>query len=327
MAHQAQMRALASSTSRSATDSWSQVDPARVAATWTAQLPAVVATVYTAQYAAAGLASPYVAEVAGPTAPVVNPAAVAGVASDGLPLASLLFFPAITALGALAVGATVGKALAAGRATLDMIVRTQVADAGRTAVGVAMTASPAIAGYERVVRLPACGRCIVLAGRLYRWSQGFQRHPRCDCTMEPVTSEQWRTRNLDNHPRALFGRMSAEEQDKRFGKASAQAIRDGADISQVVNARRGMTTANIGGRQIATTTTGVTRRAIAGQRLSERFGSTVVSEFTRTTGAGDLQRVRLRGSRAPRLLPETIYEVAEDRDHAIRLLRLHGYLL
>ena len=37
-----------------------------------------------------------------------------------------------------------------------------------------------------------------------------------------------------------FNGMSEEEQDKVFGHADAQAIRDGADIYQVVNAHRGM---------------------------------------------------------------------------------------
>lgn len=259
-------------------------------------------------------AAPYVAETAGSTTQApVNPVAFAGVASDGLPLAPLLFLPAVTVLGALGAGAPAGKALAAGRATLDMIVRTQVADAGRSAVGVAMAASRDIAGYERVVHLPACGRCIALAGKLYRWSTGFERHPRCDCTMAPVTSKEWREQRPENHPRALFERMDRAEQDKRFTKAGAQAIRDGADISQVVNARSGMTTAVIGGRTVATTTTGTTRRAVAGKRLAQRSGT--------VRGSG-----RYRRAAAPRLMPETIYQVAQDRDDAIRLLRANGYI-
>lgn len=37
-----------------------------------------------------------------------------------------------------------------------------------------------------------------------------------------------------------FKSLSREEQDKRFGANYAQAIRDGADIYQVVNSKRGM---------------------------------------------------------------------------------------
>ncbi len=327
--HQARMRALATAAAATALAAWASVDPDQAAATWTAELPGVLATLAAAQLAVAALAAPYVAGIVGAAAVagLVNAAAFAGIASDGRPLAGLLFQPALAVIRALTAGAPPTRALAGGRAALDMITRTQVADAGRLATGVAITAQPEIAGHERVVRLPACSRCIVLAGRLYRWSEGFRRHPRCDCTMEPITGEQWRTRNLHNHPGALFDRMDRAEQDKRFGAAGAQAIRDGADPSQVVNARQGITTANVGGRAIAITTTGTTIRATAGRRLADRFGTTVVSEFERTRRSGGTERVRLRGSQAPRLTPETIYQVADDRDHAIRLLRLHGYLL
>lgn len=324
---QDQARQVASTAAEAAAQAWAEVDAAAITTTWTQQLPAVVATVTAAQTAAAALAAPAVAGIASTALAPVVAAALAGIASTGLPLAAVLVAPAVAAIGALAASAPAARGLAAGAAVLDMIVRTQVTDAGRVATGVAITATPEIAGHERVVHLPACSRCIVLAGRLYRWSEGFARHPRCDCTMVPVTSEEWRTRNLDNHPRALFDQLDPAEQDKRFGAAGAQAIRDGADPVQVVNARSGMRTASVGGREILATTTGVTRRGTAGQRLSERFGTAVVSEFERNTRTGGRERVRLRGSRAPRLMPETIYQVAEDRDHAIRLLRLHGYLL
>lgn len=92
--------------------------------------------------------------------------------------------------------------------------------------------------------------------------------------------------------------MSATQQDQAFTKAGARAIRDGADIAQVVNSRSGMTAAG-------TTTTGTTRLGLAGHRLGARQGRQVV-----------------------RLMPERIYQqAAGNRDEAIRLLRLHGFIL
>jgi len=89
-----------------------------------------------------------------------------------------------------------------------------------------------------------------------------------------------------------------------FTVAGAQAIRDGADIFQVVNARRGMSTVTTFGRQLSTTTEGVTRRGFAGQRM------------------------RAAGVSSPvRLTPQAIYELASDRAEAIRLLYRFGYLL
>ncbi|MEV5542803.1 hypothetical protein AB0L13_38875 [Saccharopolyspora shandongensis] len=81
---------------------------------------------------------------------------------------------------------------------------TEISDAARSAVQIAETAHPGAAGHERVVRLPACDRCIVLAGKFYRYSTGFLRHPRCDCTMVPVSRAGWRDGQPENTPAELF---------------------------------------------------------------------------------------------------------------------------
>lgn len=167
----------------------------------------------------------------------VNTQALAGIASDGRDLQTLLQSPSIVAKERLGQGASPDQADTLGRATLVSIMDTQVADASRVATSVASTADREIAGYERHVRLPACGRCIVLAGTLYRWSTGFERHPRCDCVTTPVTSDEWHDADPGNTPETLFSGMSPEEQDRWFTQDTAQAIRDGADITQVVNVK------------------------------------------------------------------------------------------
>lgn len=234
---------------------------------------------------------------------VLVPAALAGVASDGRPLASLLEFPVLRTVQQIGDGATADDAVAQLVRQLAMIAGTQVADAGRVGAGVAMTADRAITGYVRVVHLPACARCIVLAGRFYRWSDGFLRHPRCDCTHEPVTTAEHR-RAVTVDPAVLFRRLSRAEQDRIFGPVAARAIRDGADLAQIVNARRGIAAAGAPGQ----TVTGTTRRALAGRRLRALDGVT-------------------RGPVA-RMTPEAIYAAAgDDRDEALRLLYRYGYLI
>jgi hypothetical protein len=220
----------------------------------------------------------------------VNARAFAGVASDGRPLDSLLAIPE-------SVGA------------LELIVATQVQDAARGAAGVAVTSRPAATGYVRMLNPPSCSRCAVLAGKFYRWNTGFQRHPRCDCRHVPSSENV--AGDLTTNPNEYFDSLSPAEQDKHFTKAGAQAIRDGADISQVVNARRGMSTAQIGGRKALVTTEGTTARGIAGKRL------------------GDLRKSgeKYRRSGRPRVMPETIYDVAADRADAIRLLKVNGFIL
>ena len=99
-----------------------------------------------------------------------------------------------------------------------------------------MLLEPKIVGYERYVNLPCCSRCAVLAGRFYRKSDGFLRHPNCNCVHRPLT-EAGKALPPDQDPRALFDSLTDEQQDAAFTRDGARAIRDGADLSAVVNAR------------------------------------------------------------------------------------------
>ncbi|MEU4570842.1 hypothetical protein [Micromonospora sp. NPDC023956] len=163
---------------------WGQVDAANIAGSWRVLLLRLLVVLTGAQQAAAGRADAYLDEVldvqgVDPTAVArVDPAALAGVASDGRDLADLLYQPVISTLVGIRSGMAVGQALAGGGASLDMITRTQVADAGRVADQVAMVARPQATGYVRMLVGRSCSRCAILAGRRYGWSAGFQRHPR-----------------------------------------------------------------------------------------------------------------------------------------------------
>lgn len=324
---------------------WSRVDRSDIGPSWVASLPAVTTVLTTAQGLAAASSTLFLDDVLGEQGlyvdPVgrVEPAAFAGVASDGRDLADLLYQPVVTTLTGLQRGATVPQALAEGRVALDVIVRTQVADAGRVADGVALAARPQLDGYVRLLSPPSCSRCVILAGRVYRWNQGFARHPRCDCRHIPAVEDT--ATDLRTDPGAYFRSLPPDEQDRVFTKAGAQAVRDGANVTQVVNARRGargltpagaritadgaralrggrdrgrLSTVDVFGRQLAVTTEGTTARGLAGTRLGARE-------------TGTKQGGRYRRSRTPRLMPEAIYQIAgDDRDEAIRLLRRFGYL-
>jgi hypothetical protein len=285
-----------------AQDAFAALDLRDLDATWTGEVrPRVVAAVEAAQVDAAASAAPYVAAVLlaanAVSAPVgrVVAGAFAGLAANGLTLAALLDNARAYLRRALAadVAPSEARALALSRALT--YVATEVADAGRLAVQAAMIAEPAVAGYERVVRLPACGRCLILAGRLYRHSEGFLRHPRCDCGMRPVTAEQWRTTNPGNAPQELFARMSRAQQDKAFGRADAAAIRAGADMARVVNARRPRAVYVAGGREF-------TREATTARGLGRQLGG------------------RARPTAAQ------IVNSTDDRDELAELLRRFGYL-
>ena len=176
-----------------------------------------------------------------------------------------------------------------------MMVLTEIADAGRGAAGVQIAARPRV-GYVRMLNPPSCSRCVILAGRFYRWNQGFLRHPRCDCTHVPtmVTDQaEAFAHGLIDDPYEAFERMSEAEQNRVFTNAGAQAIRDGADMYQVVNARRGMKYRG------AFTTEGTSKHGWAGQILR-------------------------KGQK--RMTPETIYRLNPSREQAVEALRAQGYI-
>jgi hypothetical protein len=222
----------------------------------------------------------------------IIPGSLTGIASDGRGLASLLMQPVVSTKYALKNGATIDQAMARGQAHLDAILRTQVTDAGRVADNMAVT-TRVDTKWVRVIYGETCDRCAVLAGNVYSWKADFLRHPLCDCYPIPITSrDDAKAAGVITSPRDYFDSLSRAEQDAVFTKDSAQAIRDGADIAQVVNARRGMSAAG-------KTTKEGTRHGFA----------------------------KSRGVTAGRLMPEAIYELADgNQAEAIRLLRLNAYI-
>ena len=290
---------------------WRNVDPAALAASWDSRAAAAALSLTTAaQLEAARGAGDYVGAVVRAWGGTPEPAGAvpvrpfAGLASDGRRLDTLLRQPVSHVEALVRGGAPTADALGVGTRRLDRIVATQVADSARSSTGVAIVADRQVSGYVRQLSLPSCGQCLVLAGRVYPSSAGFARHPRCDCTAVPVTAQA-----QAQSPRELFTAMS-DEQLRQCGWSApdVRAARDGADIAQVVNAHRGLSSMTVAGRQVPTTHEGTTRRGLAGQRLGAR-----------------------RGERVVRLTPEAIYAEAQrlgwPRDETIRQLTRHGYII
>lgn len=321
--------ALGKATARAAGDLWGRIDPNAIMPSWLRLLAQLVAVLSGAQRLAAGQADLYVTHAldAQGIDPVevgrVSPAALAGAASDGRDLPGLLQEPAISTLVDIRKGATAEQALTAGAVRLDMIVRTQVTDAGRVADGVATVARRNVTGYVRMLTPPSCSRCVVLAGRWYRWNAGFLRHPRCDCRHIPAAEAGSEDIRVD--PRGYFDGLSEKQQNKIFTEAGAKAIRDGADIARVVNARRGAAGLTPAGARL----TADEARALRGGKERGHLRQVDVGGGHQEFVTTELARGRgRRGKRGPRLMPESIYRIAgDDRDEALRLLKLNGYLL
>lgn len=285
---------------------WRGLDERFITASWSDAAVDLEPVVAQAQYRAAVAGSSYGAETLVQTsgqwrAPdaFVNPRSLAGRMSSGAPLYAGLMAPAYRALSLIGQGVPVPNALDAGRRLLQGIVRTQVADAGRGAAGID-AASRAGVGYIRMLNPPSCSRCAIMAGRRYRWNQGFRRHPRCDCVHELATTQKLQAAESEGllvDQYAYFDSLSEAEQNRIFTISGAQAIRDGADMNRVVNARRGM--------------------EIAGRRRDPT-----------TVELGTYRGRRRAGLDLPgaRLTPEGIYDQASSRAEALRLLEEHGYL-
>ncbi len=179
---------------------------------------------------------PAVLEETGQSAAGMIPAAPAAFATanrNGVPVEQVLRTSVIRAKQAVGAGASVYGALLQARKFLDVAVPSLIADADRGAVQ-ASIASTNVAGYVRMLNPPSCRRCIPLAGKWFRWNKGFQRHPGCDCRHIPVAEN--RAGDFTTDPYEMFNSMTEAEQNRIFGKANAQAIRDGGDIWQVTNA-------------------------------------------------------------------------------------------
>ncbi|MFC4494074.1 hypothetical protein ACFPA8_08000 [Streptomyces ovatisporus] len=291
--HQKQRERLADSVARSVLAEWSKVRPEAVARDWGELLPRVTAMVQAGQLHSAQGTHTFMRELLGPDAedaPEIVSEQFASQTPDGRNLMGLLAQAIPTAIRALRSGRSSAEAHATGGAFLDLATRTVVADTGRQADQVSMVANRKVRAYVRTLQLPSCARCIILAGREYGTSTGFLRHPRCDCTMEPVTRKHT---PVVPDPEDIVAAMSPAERRKAFGEAGAQAIEDGARTSSVVNARKGMTKIEMHGREVQATYQGTGRR---------------------------------KNKKPPRLMPEAIYEIAESREEAIRLLYRNGYL-
>ena len=296
---------------------WRGVDRRHILASWTEALPEAVRIVTATQLAAAEdgtgyMAAALAAQSLDTKGPQVVPAAFAGVAYPLTPdapafdLPGTLAAPAFTALRGIRGGLTLDRAMGGGLNDLLLRTQMQVADAARNSGAVVMASRNRPAGWVRMLNPPSCSRCALLAGKWFKYNQGFARHPGCDCRHIP--SAESTAEDVTTDPYEYFGSLPAAEQDRVFTKAGAKAIRDGADISQVVNARQGMYT-TAGGSQV--TREGVTRRGYWGSQ-----------QVTRDRKGAERYGVSVR----QRMMPEEIYKRANTPERAKALLEEYGYI-
>jgi hypothetical protein len=247
------------------------------------------------QLAAAATAARGIAEMADDE-PLVNASAFPGWTAAGFPMTD----PVETVLDAMVeqmlqeVQAEAGALLW----QMDRLVSSELADTWRQAEQAEFVVRPDWQNYVRMLTPPSCARCAILAGRIYRDLEAFQRHDGCDCVMIPV--QNWQDAH-DNGLVSSFETLFEQGNVRGLSKADEKAIRDGANPAQVVNAVRGTRTVDILGQgRFKTTPAGATRRS-AWRKAHPNLPY--------------------------RLRPDAIYKIAkDDRAEAIRLLRTYGYI-
>lgn len=243
-----------------------------------------------------------------------------GVAGNGLPVATMAYGSVIEAKQAIASGLDVASALAQGGRKLTLSTGTLLSDTGRAAEKVSGGARK-VKLWTRMLNPPSCGRCVILAGKTSRHSEAFNRHPGCDCRNVPSTEDTGEDSRTDPH--AYLSELSEAEQDRVLGsKANGQAFRDGADMNQLINAYRkagAVRPGQIHGVNIKYTREGTTRRGHAYWQMSQ-------AQYVKEQGVfrNGSKYYRLK---SPRLMPESIYQIAKDQADAKRLLKLYGWVI
>lgn len=296
---------------RAADKTWKGVDPRRVRDSWRGSNTDFIALFAALQVRAASDAMDASTLMLAEQGDYITPDGIAdplaygtGYAPSGIDLDSYFDIPVTHTLTAIKSGMDTADALQAGRRTLRQMAMQAIEDTSVSAMGVSITQRAGV-GYVRVESPDCCPRCAILAGKYYRHNQGFLRHPKCHgrnipCKGRDKAAKQgWITNPMDR-----FDAMGEDEQDHLFGHADAQAIRDGADIYQVVNAHRGMRPVGRG-RVNMTTSEGTSRYGWSRMIRQYQYGQ---------------QQHR-------RLTPEGIYSFNLPREQTIELLKREGYIL
>jgi hypothetical protein len=321
--YQRQQQALGDVAVIGAIQAWRMIDGKALDLSWIHVVARMLGVISGAQRKAAAAAPGYLERalraqhVAASAEARLLDRAFAGLTGDGRPLAGLLYAPVALSKQRIGQGERIASVLRDEEKHVALLARTVTQDAGRMALQTAMAADPQVRGYVRQVNLPACARCIILSGRFYRYSDGFLRHPNCDCTMIPAAGERW-VEAPD--PAELIGQMQREHPARlrrSLTEGDLKALQHGADLNQVVNAHRGMATAAGPGRKVSVTREGTTVRGAAGRKLAAEAG-------TKSGG-------RYRTARSPRLTPAQIFLEASREQWSeaeiVRQLTRFGYII
>ena len=281
---------------------WKRVNPGSIVSSWQTLSAGVIGAVMLAQTETIENSNDYIdfafneQNIDGLDARLRPGAIVGTMPATGATLDAALAGVAYHALDHIGRGRSVREAMDGGMLELAQLVQYAVADSSRASAKVRIGTTQTSVGYTRVVSAGCCARCAVLAGKFYRWNDGFLRHPNCLCLHFPATSAVAAQTATD--PYEAFEALSEKEQDRIYTKSGAEAIRNGADMNQVINSRRGMTT--------------------SGRFTSE--GATKRGYFRISSEAGRAGKRRLS-------VDEILRRSGQDKARFVSLLTEYGYFI
>lgn len=237
---------LKSKTARAVDREWARIRPDDLDLSWRDVGQRVARVITQAKMIAAIGAVEYaVAEGAEVGMPVelpgaVNIAAFTTASMAGVPVDMVTRGAVVQSKAGIASGLGAVDAVRQGGAWLRRLALNEVTASSSAALSTTIAASPRTTGFVRMLNPPSCRDCVILAGKWFRWNEGFDRHPNCDCVHVPAREAMNEVRT---DPYAYFQSLSRDEQNKLFGPRDAESIRQGADIYRVVNVRnRGAST-------------------------------------------------------------------------------------
>jgi hypothetical protein len=332
LGHQARRIALSDRASLTALRLFRRTDVSNLDASWNVLAPLIVDVVAEAQVATAASSAGFVRSVAREQGVSqgfdrVIPEAFSNMAATGDDLSAVMFAGVTTTKSYISRGVAPARAFEIGAGVLAAIAKSAINDMGRESDRV--TASSA--GYTRYVRVinpGACSRCAILAGG-GSYATAFKRHPACKCTAAPIKGDgDDAPAGLFNTPGDYFESLPASEQDRIFTASGAQALRDGADFSQVVNARRGAYAVPARGGKLPPFgfKNGKPVKAYTGEGTTLR-GAFGRAQYRRNQEALKAPGDRYRRTTTRRLTPDGVYALADgDREKALELLSFYGYM-
>jgi hypothetical protein len=290
---------------------WQQINALRIKESWAEAVVTLEPLLAKLQLRAALSAVDAMDDALAIQGVAVEPLWTVNPASFGQVNTRALFDPAISAVTKVAGGMIPMEALRIVRTQLDRTVSGMISGSGNEAAQIEIAARPKVK-YVRMCNPPSCHRCIILAGRVYNWNQGFERHPHCDCRHVPTTigdQAEALANGLIDDPVRVFDQMDEKQiaaLERALGKPSVAALRAGADWSQVVNAKRGQ---HKDGKFLPNfTSEGMARRKLDGTALG--YSGSILKDGQRRA--------------TPKLLLEWS---GGDRAEYQRLLTEHGYIL